>query len=189
MRTLALIGGRGARRRGAVGLVAALLLLVTAAGSARAQTVIAQWPHSPINHLLRDSAPPVTPSFSANLRGNFVTAANTLLTCPGNPLTRRERAARRRQGRSAEPCEGANNNDQNMRYVNIDPAGHFNSSRATLTLPDGARVVQAYLYWGADLARGVDTRNTEADGAPGGETPVDPATRPPAAQTGCGRRR
>ena len=86
------------------------------------------------------------------MRGNFVTAANTLLTCPGNAVTRRQRAARQRQGRSAEPCENANNNDENMRYVSVDP-GRFNSSRATLALPDGARVVRAYLYWGADLAR------------------------------------
>ena len=62
-----------------------------------------------------------------------------------------------------------------MRYVNVDPAGHFNSSAATVTLPAGARVVRAYLYWGADLARGVDKSNGAADGAPGGETPDDPA--------------
>ena len=74
-----------------------------------------------------------------------------------------------------EPCEGRNNNDENMRYVNVDGAPRFDSSRATLTLPDGARVVRAYLYWGADLARGVSDSNTVAFGAPGGETPVDPA--------------
>ena len=56
---------------------------------------------------------------------------------------------------------GRNNNDENMRYVNVDPAAaHFDSSRATLTLPAGARVVRAYLYWGADLARGVGDSNT-----------------------------
>ena len=63
-----------------------------------------------------------------------------------------------------------------MRYINADPDGHFNSSTATLTMPAGARVVRAYLYWGADLARGVDNRNDAADGAPGGEIPDDPAT-------------
>ena len=131
-----------------------------------AQTVIAHWPHSPVSHLLHHAAPRTTPSFSANLRGGFVTASNTLLTCPGN--------ARRRGHRAAEPCVDRNNNDENMRYVNVDPGnGRFDSSTASLTLPDGARVVRAYLYWGADLARGVDKSNTAADGAPGGETPND----------------
>ena len=77
-----------------------------------------------------------------------------------------------------------------MRYVNVDPAGHFNSSRGTLTLPAGARVVRAYLYWGADLARGVGNQRRPADGAPGGETPYDPRTPGRAAAlTRCGRRR
>ena len=139
-----------------------------------AQTVIAHWPHSPVNHLLHQAAPRTTPSFSLNLRGGFVTAANTLLTCPGNPVRSRERAAPRRGHRAAEPCLGRNNNDENMRYVNVDPGdGRFDSSAAPLTLPDGARVVRAYLYWGADLARGVGGSNTAADGAPGGETPND----------------
>jgi large repetitive protein len=117
-----------------------------------------------------------TPSFTANLRGNFVTASNTLLTCPDNPSAHRQRIARRRGGRAAEQCAGRNNNDLDMRYVNADPSGHFNSSAATLTLPADARVVRAYLYWGADLARGVDNRNDASDGAPGGEVPDDPAT-------------
>ena len=127
-----------------------------------AQTVIAHWPHSPVNHLLHQAAPRTTPSFSLNLRGGFVTAANTLLTCPGNAVRSRERAAPRRGHRAAEPCLGRNNNDENMRYVNVDPGnGRFDSSAAPLTLPDGARVVRAYLYWGADLARGVGGSNTD----------------------------
>jgi uncharacterized repeat protein (TIGR01451 family) len=154
------------------GLAAAVLLFALLAPAARAQPLaIAHWPHSPVSQPLGQPAPRATPSFSVNLRGNFVTTANTLLTCPGNAVTRR------RLGRAAEPCENRNNNDENMRYVNVDPSsGHFNSSTATLTLPDGARVVQAYLYWGADLARGIN--NGAADGAPGGETPWDPQQNP-----------
>ena len=60
-----------------------------------------------------------------------------------------------------------------MRYLNVDPGGNparFNSSTATLSVPAGASVAQAFLYWGADLARGV-TSNTANDGAPGGENP------------------
>jgi uncharacterized repeat protein (TIGR01451 family) len=149
----------------AAGLAAAMVFFALLAGVASAQQLaIAHWPHSPVNHLLHRPAPRATPSFSVNLRGNFVTTANTLLTCPDNTST-------------AEPCLNRNNNDENMRYVNVDPSnGHFNSSTATLTLPADARVVQAYLYWGADLARGVN--NGSADGAPGGETPWDPAQSP-----------
>jgi hypothetical protein len=63
-----------------------------------------------------------------------------------------------------------NNNDLNMRYVNVDPgSGRFNSSSATLSIPSDARVLHAYLYWGADLAPGVN--NPDADAAPGGRNP------------------
>src|SRR4051812_27526461 len=146
-----------------IGLVITVVSLAFVSATARAQTTIAHWPHSPVNHLLHLRAPRTTPSFSMNVRGNFVSAANTLLTCPRNAVT--------------EACLGSNNNDENMKYVNVDPANaHFNSSTATLTLPDGARVVRAYLYWGADLAAGIN--NGTADGAPGGSTPWDPKQYP-----------
>ena len=175
-------GGSRARRpialRAATVLAAAALLFAAHVDIGQAQTVVSNWPHSPLNHVLGDPSQESTPSFAANLRGNFVTASNTLLTCPGNAVTRRQRAARRRQGRGAETCQDRNNNDENMRYVDIDGnADTFNSSRAELALPAGARVVRAYLYWGADLARGVNN-NTEAEGAPGGETPYDPEDHP-----------
>ena len=151
-----------------------MALLAAGAGDARAQLAISHWPHSPVRHPFRAAASSVTPSFTANLRGNFTTASNTLLTCPGNPTAHRQRVARKRGGRAAEACTARNNNDENMRYVNADPDGHFNSSAATVTLPAGARVMRAYLYWGADLARGVN--NGASDGAPGGEIPDNPAT-------------
>jgi hypothetical protein len=78
---------------------------------------------------------------------------------------RRLRAKTRRQRLTAEPCIGSDNNGLDMKYVNVDPAGHFDSSTATLTVPSGARVVRAYLYWRADLARGV--QNDASAGAPG----------------------
>jgi hypothetical protein len=56
-----------------------------------------------------------------NLSGNFTVAGNTLLTCPGNSVSRRLRARTRQQRLGAEPCLGANNNDQNMKYVNVEP--------------------------------------------------------------------
>ena len=97
----------GTRRRVTLGLVVTVLWFAALTASGHAQTVIANWPHSPLNHVRGTSVKETNPSFAVNLRGNFVTASNTLLTCPGNPVTRRQRAARRRQGRAAEPCEGA----------------------------------------------------------------------------------
>ncbi|HSS81477.1 MAG TPA: DUF11 domain-containing protein [Gaiellaceae bacterium] len=98
-----------------------------------------------------------------NVRGGLAVAGNTLLTCPGN-------VAARRGARAAEPCLNANNNDQDMKYVNVDAGGHFDSSSATLSIPSDARVVRAYLYWGADLAPGV--QNGPEAAAPGGATPT-----------------
>jgi hypothetical protein len=92
------------------------------------------------------------------------------MTCPTNSLVRRLRAKTRRQRLAAAPCIGSDNNGLDMKYVNVDPAGHFNSSTATLTVPSGARVVRAYLCWRADLARGV--QNDASAGAPGGEDPI-----------------
>jgi large repetitive protein len=151
--------------RTATGLVAWMLTI----GPAQAQSPVSNWPNSPVRHPLRAAAPAATPSFSANLRGGFVKAGNTLLTCPTNSLTRRLRAKTRRQRLAAEPCIGSDNNGLDMKYVNVDPTGHFDSSTATLTLPGDARIVRAYLYWGADLARGVN--NDASAGAPGGEDP------------------
>ena len=61
-----------------------------------------------------------------------------------------------------------------MVYVNVDPGnGRFNSSSANLTIPAGAHVVKAFLYWAADLSRGVvnGQRNEPAAPAPDGDTP------------------
>jgi uncharacterized repeat protein (TIGR01451 family) len=133
-----------------------------------------KWPQSPGTHRVKLRAPRsdnATPAFAQNLRGGFAIAGNTLLTCPENGVAGTKRASSKFA--DAQKCLNANNNDKNMKYVNVDPApGGFNSSRATITLPQGAQVVKAFLYWGADLARGV-TSDSAADGAPGGE---DPAT-------------
>src|SRR5262249_29707221 len=119
--------------------------------------------NSPRHHPINTRAPRATPSLSMNVRGGLASAGNTLLTCPGN-------VGSRRRLRAVETCPDANNNDQNMVYVNVAPLGHFNSSTATLSIPSGAGVVRASLYGGADLARGV--QNGPDAGAPAGETPV-----------------
>jgi len=126
------------------------------------------WPKAPRRHRITSRAPRATPTLSVNVRGGLTDIGNTLVTCPNNA------AARRRGGRpgtrAGEPCLGQNNNDLNMRYVNVDPgSGRFNSSSATLSIPSDARVLHAYLYWGADLAPGVN--NPDGDAAPGGRNP------------------
>ena len=175
------------QREHAVGWIAAGLIAATSglSASAQAQSPVSNWPNSPVRHPLRAAAPVATPTFSANLRGSYVTAGNTLLTCPTNSLARRLRAKTRRQRLAAEPCIGSDNNGLDMKYVNVDPAGHFDSSTATLTVPSGARVVRAYLYWGADLARGV--QNDASAGAPGGEDPnTNPLWKTALLRTGTG---
>ena len=58
-----------------------------------------------------------------------------LLTCPDNSVSRSLRARTRQQRRAAGACSGASNNDENMKYVNVDPsAGHFDSTTGD---PDG----------------------------------------------------
>ncbi len=61
-----------------------------------------------------------------------------------------------------------------MVYVNVDPGGgRFNSSSATLNVPSGARIAKAYLYWAADLSRGVQRDvNGPGDDAPAGNSPT-----------------
>lgn len=134
-----------------------------ASGGTWAKTFPRHWPNSPRHHTLHSKAPRATPSLSMNVRGGLASAGNTLLTCPQN-------VGARGRLRASESCLDANNNDRDMVYVNVAPLGHFDSSTATLSIPAGSRVVKAYLYWGADLARGV--ANGSEAGAPAGETPV-----------------
>jgi uncharacterized repeat protein (TIGR01451 family) len=127
------------------------------------------WPNSPLRHTLAQRVAGTDPSFTENLRGSVAAVGNTLETCPQNLAASR----RHRTGRAGatEPCLNNNNNDENMVYVNVDPsAGWFDSSTATLTLPAGATVVKAFLYWAGDLSQGVDrpTQNPPSFAAPGG---------------------
>ena len=154
------------RRRWLLCALACAALGLTLPAAAQAKGPVDHWPSSPVRHALGTAAPPETPSFAANLRGGLTNAGNTLETCPQNLAATRAKGAR-----AAEPCLNTDNNGQDMRYVNVDPGdGRFNSSTAAVTIPGDARVVRAFLYWGADLARGV--QNGADAGAPAGETPV-----------------
>jgi large repetitive protein len=80
-----------------------------------------------------------------NVQGDITGTGNTLLTC-----------------RAADAnCEAAhaggdfNNNQFFMEWIDVDDVGGtFNSSAATLQLPEGARVLTAWLYYGGDTAAG-----------------------------------
>ena len=85
--------------------------------------------------------------YQTHTRGDFASAANTLLTCPVAAVACN--AARSGTGGLRQ------NNNFNMEYVDVDadPAT-FNSSSATLSIPAGATVTFAGLYWGADTSAG-----------------------------------
>ena len=176
------------RRLGISAVVCTFLLALTAAALAKSNAnghahasarPVLHWPNSPVRHFRRQAQSNLTPSFTANLHGGVAFAGNTLLTCPENLSARRHRVRQRPHSRlrsdDSVACVGANNNDHNMVYVNVDPSGgHFDSSSATLTVPTGARVVKAFLYWGADLSQGVNrpTVNPPSFAAPGGADPT-----------------
>ena len=154
-----------ASRRARAAVLAIIAFGLVCAGAAAALKPKAHnWPNSPVRHTLKQRVRATVPSFSANLRGGVAVAGNTLETCPQNQP-------------GNEVCAGNtyNNNDQNMVYVNVDPGnGRFNSSSANLTIPAGAHVVKAFLYWAADLSRGVTNGqgNRTGSAAPGGDTPA-----------------
>ena len=151
------------RRARAAGLAIIAFGLLCAGAAAALKPKAHNWPNTPVRHTLKQHVRATVPSFSANLRGGVAVAGNTLETCPQNQS-------------GNEVCAGNtyNNNDQNMVYVNVDPGnGRFNSSSANLTIPAGAHVVKAFLYWAADLSRGVTNGqgNRTGSAAPGGDTP------------------
>ncbi|MCL2091990.1 MAG: hypothetical protein FWH11_12475 [Micrococcales bacterium] len=83
--------------------------------------------------------------YTTNANGAIVTIGNNLLTCPA----------------AAENCAAAraggnyNNNSFTMTHLDADDvAGTFNSSSSVLSLPEGATVLWAGLYWGARLQTG-----------------------------------
>jgi uncharacterized repeat protein (TIGR01451 family) len=83
--------------------------------------------------------------FQTNDEGDITSAANTVMTCPAaNPL--------------CAPAQAGGTTDNNnflMTYVDVDGDGTtFDSSTADLTVPAGATVLFAGLYWGADTSAG-----------------------------------
>jgi Protein of unknown function (DUF3344) len=110
---------------------------------------------------------PFTPRFALTVHGDIAAVGNTLLTCP----TATAGCTNAQDGIGGT----LNNNSWNMTPVNV-AGGTTNSSSATVTLPAGATVMWAGLYWGADTnagTNGVAAPNAAARGtvsfkAPGG---------------------
>src|SRR6186713_2100949 len=90
---------------------------------------------------------PFAARYQTHSRGDLARAGNTLLTCPAAEAgcdTVQAGAGGNRQ-----------NNNWTMAWVDADSdADTFNSSTATLSLPAGASVTFAGLYWGADTVAG-----------------------------------
>jgi hypothetical protein len=88
----------------------------------------------------------LAPRYAATDHGSVALAGNTLLTCTsGSACTSARNGA-----------AGASGNDD-LEMTHVDADGDwltFNSSRAVLTLPAGAAVLFAGLYWGADTSAG-----------------------------------
>ncbi len=123
------------RRWGAVvGLISALLVLVLASPA------------------LADRA--FKPRFTANASGDIAVVGNTLETCQSTAAG----CAEARAGTGSV----LNNNGFAMERVDVDSdSATFDSSSAHLTLPNGARVLFAGLYYGARTTAG-----TRGKGAP-----------------------
>jgi hypothetical protein len=91
---------------------------------------------------------PFAQRYAQTMRGSIEATGNQLLTCPAA-------AAGCTNARARTGSLTTMNNNYNMGYVDVDSdASTVNSSSATLTLPAGATVAWAGLYWGADTSAG-----------------------------------
>ena len=152
--------------RTARGRMAALVVFVAVlAGAAQASAAV-----SP-NPIVR----PFSVRYAINTNGDIAMAANTLLTCPAGALETQTHV------RCDDVQIGGSGDDNyfDMRYVDADAdASTFDSSSANLTVPAGATVLFAGLYWGAALDQG-ETLPVQCD--PGQPRAGAPAANAPAA--------
>jgi uncharacterized repeat protein (TIGR01451 family) len=84
---------------------------------------------------------PFQPRFTTNATGDIAIVANTMMTAPASDPS----AINAQNGVGSN----VNNNDFSMVFVDVDhDATTFDSSSASLSLPSGATVLFAGLYWG-----------------------------------------
>ncbi|KAA0921874.1 DUF3344 domain-containing protein [Streptomyces apricus] len=92
---------------------------------------------------------PFAQRYRALRHGGIVRAANTSVTC------RRPLAPAPVSCPAARAGAAAANDGFDMSYTDVDSDPNtYNSSRATIALPAGARVAYARLYWGGNLRAG-----------------------------------
>lgn len=87
--------------------------------------------------------------YTANVSGDIRIVGNTVMTCSG--------AACNSTILDGTSAINLNNNNQTMVNVDVDTTdaglnGYNNSSRADFTLPAGATILKAYLYWYAEVS-------------------------------------
>jgi hypothetical protein len=94
---------------------------------------------------------PFAVRYAINTNGDIAMASNTLLTCKAGDL----------ETQSGVGCDdvqkGGSGDDNyfNMQFADVDgDATTFDSSSANLSVPAGATVLFAGLYWGAALDQG-----------------------------------
>ncbi|MEV0224766.1 DUF3344 domain-containing protein [Streptomyces sp. NPDC050704] len=96
--------------------------------------------------------PQFTQRYRALQHGGIVRAANSSITCR-RPLART--AVSCPAAREGKGAANAANNHFDMFYIDVDSDPNtYNSSRAEVRLPAGARVSYARLYWGGNLRVG-----------------------------------
>ncbi len=108
---------------------------------------------------------PFNPRFTANATGDIAITGNTMETASrvGNPGRTQQDVTNAQNGVGSF----INNNDWSMAFVDVDTdPTTFNSSRATLTLPVGATVLFAGLYWGSVTTTPAQAQNTIRFGTP-----------------------
>lgn len=105
------------------------------------------------------------PRFTTNDTGDIDIFGNTVMTCA---TTATGCQAARSAGVSSSADSAVNNNAFAMVYVDVDnDASTFNSSQATVSIPTGADVLFAGLYWGGEVERGASGSAAPSPGARG----------------------
>ncbi|MFE2552945.1 DUF3344 domain-containing protein [Streptomyces sp. NPDC059355] len=131
--------------RGILGTLGLLSCLVLSANVPAAAA-----PPGPAAPAVREMAKiPFTQRYQSVQRGGLVRASNSAIAC------------RREEAPDAEPCAEVNrgaagvNGDFDMFYSEVDKdPDTYNSTRAELKVPQGAKVSYARLYWGGNLRVG-----------------------------------
>ncbi|MET9497143.1 DUF3344 domain-containing protein [Streptomyces sp. NPDC006552] len=92
---------------------------------------------------------PFATRYDAVLHGGVVRAANAAITCRGADSVKKVGCPAARSGAAA------GNGDFDMFYTDVDSDPNtYNSTRAEVRVPAGARVTYARLYWGGNLRVG-----------------------------------